>query len=206
MPRRPGPRGWPIGSAPIRGRLEAIGGVPRLIVPDNTKTAVIKACLYEPSVNRTYAEMAAHYDTAILPTRPRRPRDKAKVEAGVLIMERWIIGRLRNRRFHGLAELNAAIREDPERVEEHQRIDRLQRPGLPGGDLVEHRIRHRADQGGRHVDAIQVAQMPNDLPRAHAARVHGDDLVIGAGKPALVLGDEQRPPNCDGLAVMIPLA
>src|SRR5215831_13724751 len=58
--------------------FEAIGGVPRLVVPDNTKTAVIKACLYEPSVNRTYIEMAAHYDTAILPTRPRRPRDKAK--------------------------------------------------------------------------------------------------------------------------------
>src|SRR5487761_2759296 len=58
--------------------LEAIGGVPHLLVPDNTKTAVIKACLYDPQVNRTYAEMAAHYDTAILPARPRRPRDKAK--------------------------------------------------------------------------------------------------------------------------------
>jgi len=57
--------------------LAEIGGVPRLIVPDNAKTAVIKACLYEPSVNRTYTEMAAHYDTAILPTRPRRLRDKA---------------------------------------------------------------------------------------------------------------------------------
>ncbi len=79
----------------------------------NAKTAVIKACLYEPSVNRTYTEMAAHYDTAILPTRPRRPRDKAKVEAGVLIMERWILGRLRNRRFDNLAELNEAIR-DPQ--------------------------------------------------------------------------------------------
>jgi transposase len=55
----------------------AIGGVPRLLVPDNTKVAVIKACLHEPQVNRTYAEMAAHYDTAILPARPRRPRDKA---------------------------------------------------------------------------------------------------------------------------------
>src|SRR6266436_296872 len=64
--------------------LEAIGGVPRLIVPDNTKTAVIKSCLYDPAVNRTYTEMAAHYDTAILPTRPRKPRDKAKVEAAVL--------------------------------------------------------------------------------------------------------------------------
>src|SRR5271156_165431 len=90
--------------------FEAIGGVPRLVVPDNAKTAVIKACLYEPSVNRTYTEMAVHYDTAILPTRPRKPRDKAKVVAGVLIMERWILGRLRNQRFHSLAELNAAIR------------------------------------------------------------------------------------------------
>ena len=57
--------------------------MPGLLVPDNTKVAVIKACLYEPQVNRSYAEMAAHYDTAILPARPRRPRDKAKVEAAV---------------------------------------------------------------------------------------------------------------------------
>ena len=56
----------------------AIGGVPNLLVPDNTKVAVIKACLYEPQVNRTYAEMAAHYDTAILPARPRRPRERQK--------------------------------------------------------------------------------------------------------------------------------
>jgi transposase len=72
---------------------------------------VIKACLYEPQINRTYAEMAAHYDTAILPARPRRPRDKAKVEAAVLIVERWLLGRLRHRRFYSLAELNAVIRE-----------------------------------------------------------------------------------------------
>ncbi|HZL37786.1 MAG TPA: IS21 family transposase, partial [Tepidisphaeraceae bacterium] len=65
--------------------FEAIGGVTRLLVPDNTRTAVIKACLYEPQVNRTYTEMAAHYGTGVLPARPRRPRDKAKVEVGVLI-------------------------------------------------------------------------------------------------------------------------
>ncbi len=83
--------------------LETIGGVPHLLVPDNTKTAVIKACLYDPQVNRTYAEMAAHYDTAILPARPRRPRDKAKVEQAVLIVERWMLGRLRHRIFYSLA-------------------------------------------------------------------------------------------------------
>jgi transposase len=105
--------------------LEAIGGVPWLIVPDNTKTAVIKACHYEPSVNRTYSEMAAHYDTAILPARPRKPRDKAKVEVGVLIMERWILGRLRNQCFYSLAELNAAIRALLIRVNDERPIRRL---------------------------------------------------------------------------------
>jgi transposase len=87
------------------------GGAPRLIVPDNPKVAVIKACFYDPQVNRTYGEMAAHYDTALLPARPRRPRDKAKVEAAVRIVERWLLGTLRHRRFYSLAEVNAAIAE-----------------------------------------------------------------------------------------------
>jgi transposase len=103
----------------------AIDGVPNLIVPDNAKVAVIKACLYDPQVNRTYAEMAAHYDTAILPTRPRKPRDKAKVEAGVLIVERWLLGRLRNRRFYSLAEVNEAIGALLVRLNEERPIRRL---------------------------------------------------------------------------------
>ena len=105
--------------------FEAIGGVTRLLVPDNTKTAIIKACLYEPQVNRTYTEMAAHYGTGVLPARPRRPRDKAKVEVGVLIMERWILGRLRNRRFHSLGELNEAIRGLLVRINDERPIRRL---------------------------------------------------------------------------------
>src|SRR5271156_1683418 len=105
--------------------FEAIGGVPNLLVPDNTKVAVIKACLYEPQVNRTYAEMAAHYDTAILPARPRRPRDKAKVEAAVLIIERWVLGRLRHRRFYSLAELNTAISELLRQLNDERPIRRL---------------------------------------------------------------------------------
>ena len=65
--------------------LEAIGGVPKLLVPDNTKVAVIKACFYDPQVQRTYAAFAEHYDTGVLPARPRKPRDKAKVESCVLL-------------------------------------------------------------------------------------------------------------------------
>ncbi len=103
----------------------AIDGVPRLLVPDNAKVAVIKACLYEPQVNRTYAEMAAHYGTAVLPTRPRRPRDKAKVEAAVLVVERWILARLRHQRFYSLAELNAAIGELLKQLNDERPIRRL---------------------------------------------------------------------------------
>jgi transposase len=102
-----------------------IGGVPHLLVPDNTKTAVIKACLYDPLVNRTYAEMAAHYDTAILPARPRRPRDKAKVEQAVLVVERWLLGRLRHRAFHSLAEVNAAIADLLQHLNDERPIRRL---------------------------------------------------------------------------------
>jgi transposase len=90
--------------------LAAIGGVPRQIVSDNLKAGITKACFYEPTVNRTYADMAAHYRTAIIPARPYKPRDKAKVEVGVQVVQRWILARLRNRRFFSLTELNRAIR------------------------------------------------------------------------------------------------
>ena len=86
-----------------------MGGVPAQLVPDNPKVGVDRANWYEPGLNRTYLDLATHYRTAILPARPRKPRDKAKVEVGVLVVERWILARLRNRRFFSLAELNQAI-------------------------------------------------------------------------------------------------
>lgn len=88
-----------------------LGGAPKVVVPDNLKSAVLKVDRYDPGLNRTYAEMAEHYGTAILPARPRKPRDKAKVEVAVQVAQRWILARLRNRRFFSLAELNAAIRQ-----------------------------------------------------------------------------------------------
>jgi transposase len=87
------------------------GGVAVQTVSDNLKTGITKACFYEPNVNRTYAEMAVHYRTAIVPARPRKPRDKAKVESAVQVATRWIIAKLRNRTFFSLAHLNVAIRE-----------------------------------------------------------------------------------------------
>ena len=90
--------------------LEFLGGVPELLVPDNLKSAVKSPSRYEPDLNPSYAELAAHYGVTVLPARVRKPRDKAKVEAGVLLAQRWILARLRHRRFFGLDEVNRAIR------------------------------------------------------------------------------------------------
>jgi len=91
--------------------LEFLGGVPQLVVPDNTRSGVSRACRYEPDLNRTYHEMAMHYGVGVLPARPFKPRDKAKVESGVQVVQRWVVAALRHRRFFNLAELNAALRE-----------------------------------------------------------------------------------------------
>lgn len=88
---------------------EFFGGVPTITIPDNLRSGVTKSDRYEPLLNETYEEMAAHYGTAVLPARPYKPRDKAKVEAGVQLVQRWILARLRKRTFFSLAELNEAI-------------------------------------------------------------------------------------------------
>ncbi|MGY3473510.1 IS21 family transposase [Bradyrhizobium ottawaense] len=163
------------------GAFEAIGGVPALVVPDNTKTAVIKACFYDPQINRSYAEMAAHYGTAILPARPRRARDKAKVEQAALVIERWLIGGLRYRIFHSLAELNAAIRamlhrlndERPIRrlgVTRRQLFDEIDRPALkalPAASYVFAEWRVRRVSLDYHVDvADHYYSVPHRFVRA----------------------------------------
>jgi transposase len=91
--------------------LEFFGGVPTLAVPDNTKTAVTRSCRYDPDLNPTYQEFAVHYGMGVVPARPYKPRDKAKVESGVQVCERWIIAALRHRKFFSVQELNQAIGE-----------------------------------------------------------------------------------------------
>jgi transposase len=87
------------------------GGVSRVVVPDNLKSGVSKACFYEPDINPTYLDMANHYGTAVIPARMRKAKDKAKVEVAVQVVERWILARLRNRQFFSLNQLNKAIAE-----------------------------------------------------------------------------------------------
>jgi transposase len=102
--------------------LEFLGGAPQILVPDNTRAAVIRPDRYEPDLHPAFAGMAAHYRIGVLPARVRKPRDKAKAEAAVLVVERWIIAALRNRAFFTLQELNAAIR--------RELFERLDRPAL----------------------------------------------------------------------------
>jgi len=120
--------------------LEYFGGVPSLLVPDQLKSAVTLPCRYEPGIQRTYEEFSRHYGTAILPARPARPRDKAKVEAGVLVVERWILARLRNETFFSLDALNERISELLEDLNDRpmraygksrrELFERLDRPAL----------------------------------------------------------------------------
>ena len=163
------------------------------LVPDNTKVAVIKACLYEPHVNRSYAEMAAHYDTAILPARPRRPRDKAKVEAAVLIIERWLLGRRRHHRFYSLAELKAAIVEllrelNDERllrwlgVTRRALLEQLDRPHLkrlPAEPYCFAEWRVRRVIALATVSALLVSSAAHHLPMAVGTVVGTIVVVVG---------------------------
>lgn len=120
--------------------FEYFDGVSSLVVPDQLKSAVTVPCRYEPGIQRTYEEFARHYGTVILPARPRKPRDKAKVEAGVLVVERWILARLRNQTFFSLAALNERIAELLEelndrpmrayRASRRELFERLDRPAL----------------------------------------------------------------------------
>jgi len=120
--------------------LAYFGGVPELVIPDQLKSGVTRACRYEPGVQRTYNEWSRHYGTTIVPARPRKPRDKAKVEVAVQVVERWILARIRNETFFSLGELNARIAELLEELNawtmrtygqsRRERFDAIDRPAL----------------------------------------------------------------------------
>lgn len=120
--------------------FEALGGVPEVVVPDNLKSGVHQPHRYEPELNPSYAELAAPYSVAVIPARVRKPRDKAKVEVGVQVVERWLLARLRHRTFFSLDELNGVLRPLLQALNErpfkklpgsrHQWFETLERPAL----------------------------------------------------------------------------
>ncbi|NRA55759.1 MAG: IS21 family transposase [Gammaproteobacteria bacterium] len=89
--------------------FEFLGGTPVMVVPDNLRSAVSRSCRYDPELNPSYQQLAEHYSVAVVPARPYKPKDKAKAEVGVQIIERWILARLRHHTFFSLAELNQCI-------------------------------------------------------------------------------------------------
>lgn len=103
-----------------RDALAYLGGVPEMLVPDNTKTGVTKPCYYDPQLNPTYRDLAVHYNTVVVPTRILRPRDKAVVESGVRFAETWILAALRNHEFHSFGELRQAVREKCRELNERE--------------------------------------------------------------------------------------
>lgn len=137
------------------------GGAPEVLVPDNLKSGVTKICRYEPDVQSTYAEMAAHYGVAVVPARVRKPKDKAKVEAGVLLVERWILARLRHRVFCSLTALNQAI---AERIEALNRCPFKKLPGCRRSAFEE-----------QDRPALQpLPAVPYEFARWKQAKVHVD--------------------------------
>lgn len=142
-----------------------IGGVPTLVVPDNLKAGVKRPDRYDPDIAAAYHEMARHYGTAIVPARVRKPRDKAKVEGGVLLVKRWILAALRNQRFFSLVELNMAIR---------QLLDRLNRKPfkkLPGSRLSVFEELERPALKALPAQRYEVAEI-------RKARVHNADYHV----------------------------
>ena len=145
-----------------------IGGVTKVLIPDNMKTAVVKTDRYEPGINRLLEDFANHYQTVILPARPAAPRDKSLVETAVRDVYRHVFAPLRNRRFFSLAELNQAIREQLEiwhnrpfqrRSEtRRQRFDQLERPALQPLPKEPFVIKKPASRTVRNNSHIELAE------------------------------------------------
>jgi transposase len=120
--------------------LAHIGGVPELVIPDQLKSGVTRACRYEPGLQRSYEEWGHHYGATLLPARPKKPQDKAKVEVAVQVVERWILARIRHETFFSLRELNVRIWELLEELNDRpmraygqsrrERFESIDRPAL----------------------------------------------------------------------------
>jgi len=190
--------------------LAFFGGVPRLIVPDQWRAGVSKPCYWDPVLNRTYEEWAQHNSVAVVPARPRKPRDKAKVEQGVLLAGRWIVAALRKRQFFSLAELNQAIAEMRDRLnrrpfrklvgsreEMFQQLDRPALEPLPAQPYVfAHWSRQRIgldyhiEFDGHHYSApFQLARQQVEI-RATASTV---ELLYRGKRVASHARSHQRP-------------
>ena len=214
--------------------FDFIGGCPELVIPDNLRSGVSLAHRYEPDLNPTYHDLARHYGVAVLPARVRRPRDKAKAEVAVQVVERWILAALRHRTFFSLVELNAAIAELLERLNTRRfrklpgsrrsQFEQLDRPALRPAARQPLRLRRveggaggrRLPRGGRRALLLgpararpPPARRPADgphrrVPPPRAARRQPRPLA-GQGAPHHRGGAQAREAPPDGRLDARPL-
>ncbi len=166
--------------------FEYMGAVPMCVVPDNPKAVVIKPSKYDPVFNESYLEWARHYEVTILPARPRKPRDKAAVEGGVLIVERQILARLRNRRFFSLYELNEAI---ADLLEELNTQGFQKREGTRRSvfEAVDKPAMHPLPVNAYEYGECQEVEGPDELPRTGSRRLLLGPLRSGWPDPRCAL-------------------
>ena len=173
--------------------VEFFGGSSRIWVPDQLKSAITQPCRYEAGVNRTYQDAADHYGAVVIPARPRKPRDKAKIESTVLVAQRWLLARIRNRTFFSLADLNAAIREllvelnqrpmqklRVSRLELYERLDRPALQPLPTNRYEQAEWKDCRVSIDYHIRPQAYVFRP--CPRATPGR-RSDSLSVAAGFP-----------------------
>ncbi len=173
--------------------FEYFGGTPAIVVPDNLKSGVSKACRYDPELNASYQQLAEHYQLAVVPARPYKPKDKAKAEVGVQLVERWILARLRHHTFFSLAELNQCIRALLDELNEkpfkqlpgnrRQAFEKLEKPLLK--TLPRHPYRYVAIKPVKvNIDYhVQYQQHHYSVPHQYV----GETLELRAGENLITL-------------------
>jgi hypothetical protein len=196
------------------------GGVPQLAVPDNLRSGVSKAHRYEPDLNPTYQDLASHYGVAVLPARVRKPRDKAKAEAGVLLVERWILAVLRNRTFFSLQEVNREIARLLERLntrpfkklpgsrqELFEQIDRPALRPLPVRPVEEGAGEHRllpVEIDG-HYYSVPYQLVRKQLQARFSERTGQSASTRGNGSPAMCApSSKAATPRCPSMPAHLP--
>ena len=171
--------------------FEFYGGVTQIVVPDNLRSAVSKACRYDPVINPSYAQMAQHYGIAVIPARPYKPKDKSKAEVGVQLVERWIMMRLRKQVFYTLASLNLAIRSlldelnrrpfnkrPGSRLSQYQQIDRPALQPLPDSAYAYRHIKKARVHLDYHIEyENHYYSVPYQLVKEEVI-VHAGDTIL----------------------------
>lgn len=171
--------------------LEFFGGAPEIIVPDNIRSGVSRACRYDPDTNPAYSQWANHYNTIIIPARPRKPRDKSKVEVGVQIVERSVLAVIRNEKFFSLCELNSRIAELVAEINSRpfqklegsrrEQFEKIERPVL--GPLPPYPYTYTEIKRGRvhidyHVEYKKVFYSVPCIYRGERVEIHATQSIV----------------------------